>query len=105
MTGDTNQGLDILVIEQEADAREALVSGLQGAGHHIMPFADAAEFIRAEKPAVYDLAFIGEEAGGGRGTLSRLRQHCPHMRVVLTGSTGQPGMEREEVLGCVGRPV
>jgi len=108
MSTTIDQPLDILVIEQEPSARQALVEGLQSAGHRIAPFADAAECVRHAMPALFDLAFISQDAGLSRGTMAKLRHRCPHMRVVLAlPDTAAMDAESvgQEIVGCVHKPV
>ena len=101
------QPLEILVIEPEAAARQALVEGLQGAGHRIAPFADASECLRDPMSGMFDLAFIPQDAGTTRHALARLHQRYPRMRFVLTTDATKPevGQSGQEVVGCVSKPV
>ena len=101
------QSLEILVIEPEAAARQALVEGLQGAGHRIAPFADASECLRDPVSGMFDLAFIPQDAGTTRHALARLHQRYPRMRFVLTTDATRPevGQSGQEVVGCVSKPV
>jgi NtrC-family two-component system response regulator AlgB len=100
--------LNILIIEGAAEARHALVKGLQDGGHRVVSMADASEYHCDKEASTFDLAFIAQDGGAEMRAVAKLRQRFPRIRVILTlpdtaASNGDPG--GPDVFGTLRKPV
>jgi DNA-binding response OmpR family regulator len=95
----TQVGVVLLLVEDDADMRSLLRDELSEMGHHIMEAAnadEALEYVRDHKPSLIltDLRM----PAGGMGYVSRLRTSAPEVPIILMTAFGD-AKTKSEALG------
>ena len=96
------EGRDILVVDDDLDTRELLVSALEGAGGHVRSAASAGEALAlirqgAPEAVVSDIGMPGEDGYAFMQALTReLRRSAPRVRIALSAFAGP--RDREHAL-------
>jgi len=97
--GDTEAGVVLLLVEDDADMRSLLCDELSEMGHRIVEAADADEalkYVRDRKPSLImtDLRM----PAGGMGYVSSLRKSAPDVPIILMTAFGD-AKTKAEALG------
>jgi signal transduction histidine kinase/CheY-like chemotaxis protein len=96
------EGRDILVVDDDLDTRELLVSALEGAGGHVRSAASAGEALAlarqsAPEAVVSDIGMPGQDGYAFMRALTReLGGQAPRVRIALSAFAGP--RDREEAL-------
>ena len=94
--GNTEAGVVLLLVEDDADMRSLLCDELSEMGHRIVEAADADEalkYVRDRKPNLImtDLRM----PAGGMGYVSRLRKSAPDVPIILMTAFGDAKTKSE----------
>jgi signal transduction histidine kinase/ActR/RegA family two-component response regulator len=105
---------DIVVVDDDLDTRELLVSALEGAGAHVRSAASSAEALalirrRAPEAVVCDIGMPGEDGYAFmRALMQELGEEAPRVRIALSAFAGPGDRERALEAGFqrhVAKPV
>ncbi len=108
------EGRDILVVDDDLDTRELLVSALEGAGGHVRSAASASEALalarhRAPEAVLSDIGMPGEDGYAFMRALTReLGDQAPRVRLALSAFAAPADREQALSVGFqrhVAKPV